>query len=249
MSSRLSAGRRRLLAKHTPALLGMQSTAWGDSHMLPSSGVRVWVVCLTPKIERVISLLSASPVGEARCRCRKVWLTRIDYLFILSGGLAETLVEGEVAHVVQCMRQHPWIILHATCVRIPESAAPTRRCSHTAACKSPAYNLSGPPAPTTNPTTPLTSMTTAHTTETASRPTSHNQNVTITQAHACACAHPDKVSTAPALSPWQYLGCILPMLNRAELINPGCVGANHLPTSPHNYSGWWQGVWRPTTLG
>jgi hypothetical protein len=34
-----------------------------------------------PKIERVISLLSASPVGEARCRCRKVWLTRIDYYY------------------------------------------------------------------------------------------------------------------------------------------------------------------------
>jgi hypothetical protein len=44
-------------------------------------GVRVWVVYLTPKIERVISLLSASPVGEARCRCRKVWLTRIDYYY------------------------------------------------------------------------------------------------------------------------------------------------------------------------
>jgi hypothetical protein len=34
-----------------------------------------------PIIERVISLLSASPVGEARCRCRKVWLTRIDYYY------------------------------------------------------------------------------------------------------------------------------------------------------------------------
>jgi hypothetical protein len=44
-------------------------------HIQPGS---VWVVYLTPKIERVISLLSASPVGEARCRCRKVWLTRID---------------------------------------------------------------------------------------------------------------------------------------------------------------------------
>jgi hypothetical protein len=81
MSSRLSAGLRRLLAKHTPALLGMQSTVWGDSHMLPSRGVRVWAVYLTPKIERVISLLSASPVGEARCRCCKVWLTRIDYYY------------------------------------------------------------------------------------------------------------------------------------------------------------------------
>jgi hypothetical protein len=81
MSSRLSAGLRRLLAKHTPALLGMQSTVWGVSHMLPSGGVRVWVVYLTPKIERIVSLLSASPVGEARCRCRKVWLTRIDYYY------------------------------------------------------------------------------------------------------------------------------------------------------------------------
>jgi hypothetical protein len=44
-------------------------------------GVRVWVVYLTPKIERTTSLLSASPVGEARCRCRKVWLTRIDYYY------------------------------------------------------------------------------------------------------------------------------------------------------------------------
>jgi hypothetical protein len=51
MSSRLSAGLRRLLAKHTPALLDMQSTVWGDSHMLSGRGVRVWVVYLTPKIE------------------------------------------------------------------------------------------------------------------------------------------------------------------------------------------------------
>jgi hypothetical protein len=29
-------------------------------------GVRVWVVYLTPKIERIIVLLSASPEGEAR---------------------------------------------------------------------------------------------------------------------------------------------------------------------------------------
>jgi hypothetical protein len=41
-------------------------TLWGDSHMLPSRGVRVWVVYLTPKIERMIVLLSASPEGEAR---------------------------------------------------------------------------------------------------------------------------------------------------------------------------------------
>jgi hypothetical protein len=33
------------------------------------------------RIERIVSLLSASPVGEARCRCRKVWLTRIDYYY------------------------------------------------------------------------------------------------------------------------------------------------------------------------
>jgi hypothetical protein len=65
-SSRLSAGLRRLLAKYIPALLGVQSTVWGDSHMLPSGGVRVWVVYLTPKIERIIVLLSASPEGEAR---------------------------------------------------------------------------------------------------------------------------------------------------------------------------------------
>jgi hypothetical protein len=32
--------------------------------MLPSRGVRVWVVYLTPKIERIIVLLS--PEGEAR---------------------------------------------------------------------------------------------------------------------------------------------------------------------------------------
>jgi hypothetical protein len=49
--------------------LGLQSTVWGDSHMLPSRGVRVWVVYLTPKIERIIVLLSASPEGEARRRC------------------------------------------------------------------------------------------------------------------------------------------------------------------------------------
>jgi hypothetical protein len=40
MSSRLSAGLRRLLAIYTPALLGMQSTVWGDSHMLPSKGCK-----------------------------------------------------------------------------------------------------------------------------------------------------------------------------------------------------------------
>jgi hypothetical protein len=34
--------------------------------MLPSRGVKVWVVYLTPKIERIIVLLSASPEGEAR---------------------------------------------------------------------------------------------------------------------------------------------------------------------------------------
>jgi hypothetical protein len=34
--------------------------------MLPSRGVRVWVVYLTPKIERIIVLLSASPEAEAR---------------------------------------------------------------------------------------------------------------------------------------------------------------------------------------
>jgi hypothetical protein len=39
-------------------------------HMLPSGGVRVWVVYLTPKIERIISLLSTSPEGEVRCRCQ-----------------------------------------------------------------------------------------------------------------------------------------------------------------------------------
>jgi hypothetical protein len=55
-----------LLAKYIPALLGVRSTVWGDSHMLPSRGVRVWVVYLTPKIERIIVLLSASPEGEAR---------------------------------------------------------------------------------------------------------------------------------------------------------------------------------------
>jgi hypothetical protein len=39
-------------------------------HMLPSGGVRVWVVYLTPKIERIISLLSTSLEGEVRCRCQ-----------------------------------------------------------------------------------------------------------------------------------------------------------------------------------
>jgi hypothetical protein len=75
----LSAGLRRLLAINIPALLGLQSTVWDDSHMLPNRGVRVWVVYLTQKIERIIVLLSASPEGEARCRCRKVWLTKNDY--------------------------------------------------------------------------------------------------------------------------------------------------------------------------
>jgi hypothetical protein len=54
--SRLSAGLRRLLAINIPALLGLQSTVWDDSHMLPNRGVRVWVVYLTPKIERIIVL-------------------------------------------------------------------------------------------------------------------------------------------------------------------------------------------------
>jgi hypothetical protein len=80
-SSRLSAGLRRLLAKYIPALLGVQSTVWGDSHMLPSRGVRVWVVYLTPKIERIIVLLSASQRVRRGCRCRKVWLTRNDYYY------------------------------------------------------------------------------------------------------------------------------------------------------------------------
>jgi hypothetical protein len=29
-----------------------------------------WMVYLTPKIERIISLLSTSPEGEVRCRCQ-----------------------------------------------------------------------------------------------------------------------------------------------------------------------------------
>jgi hypothetical protein len=96
MSSRLPARLRQLLVKHTPALLGIQSTVWGDSHMLPSRGVRVWMVYLTPKKERVISLLSASPVGEAQCRCRKVWLTRIDYYYAHStSSSCATLVHME----------------------------------------------------------------------------------------------------------------------------------------------------------
>jgi hypothetical protein len=37
----------------------MKSTIWGDAHMLPSRGVRVWVVCLTSKID-IVSLLAAS---------------------------------------------------------------------------------------------------------------------------------------------------------------------------------------------
>jgi hypothetical protein len=48
--------------------------------MLPSGGVRVWVVYLTPKIERIISLLSTSPEGDAKM----VWLTRIDYFIIIT---------------------------------------------------------------------------------------------------------------------------------------------------------------------
>jgi hypothetical protein len=57
------------------------------------------VVYLTPKIERVISLLSASPVGEARCRCRKVWLTRIDYYYYAVSAAA-TLVIAAIASSV-----------------------------------------------------------------------------------------------------------------------------------------------------
>jgi hypothetical protein len=34
------------------------------------ASLRVWVVYLTPKIERIISLLSTSPEGEVRCRCQ-----------------------------------------------------------------------------------------------------------------------------------------------------------------------------------
>jgi hypothetical protein len=59
------------LRQHLGPAWGKVQTAaipavWGDSHMLPSRGVRVWVVYLTPKIERIIVLLSASPEGEAR---------------------------------------------------------------------------------------------------------------------------------------------------------------------------------------
>jgi hypothetical protein len=79
MSDRLSTSASVAVTVHCTTY--REGALWGDSHMLPSRGVRVWVVYLTPKIERVISLLSASPVGEARCRCRKVWLTRIDYYY------------------------------------------------------------------------------------------------------------------------------------------------------------------------
>jgi hypothetical protein len=36
--------------------------------MMMTDRQEVWVVYLTPKIERIISLLSASPVGEAGLR-------------------------------------------------------------------------------------------------------------------------------------------------------------------------------------
>jgi hypothetical protein len=91
----------------------MQSTVWGDSHMLPCRGVRAWVVYLTPKIERVIRLLSASPVGEARCRCRKVWLTRIDYYYyyyslhgdMLPGVHIDTLCRVDLYVIAYRMQQ------------------------------------------------------------------------------------------------------------------------------------------------
>jgi hypothetical protein len=54
---------------------------WGDSHMLPSRGVRVWVVYLTPKIERIIVLLSASPEGEARLPMPKGMAYKDDYYY------------------------------------------------------------------------------------------------------------------------------------------------------------------------
>jgi hypothetical protein len=84
-----------LLAINIPALLGLQSTVWDDSHMLPNRGVRVWVVYLTPKIERIIVLLSASPEGEARCRCRKVWLTKNDYYYYYCTALVAEVAPAE----------------------------------------------------------------------------------------------------------------------------------------------------------
>jgi hypothetical protein len=48
--------------------------------------------------ERVISLLSASPVGEARCRCRKVWLARIDddyYYYYMTPQQGTPMLHGE----------------------------------------------------------------------------------------------------------------------------------------------------------
>jgi hypothetical protein len=66
MSSRLSTGLRRLLAIYIPALIGMQSTIWGDSHMLPSRGVRVWVVYVTP-VERIIVVQFPPPQRVRRC--------------------------------------------------------------------------------------------------------------------------------------------------------------------------------------
>jgi hypothetical protein len=89
--------------------------------MLPSRGVRVWVVYLTPKIERIIVLLSASPEGEARCRCRKVWLTRNDYYYyyipthptakvfkqVCCGPIAELIGKKQAAAVIHELMMLP----------------------------------------------------------------------------------------------------------------------------------------------
>jgi hypothetical protein len=78
----------QLLRMYSLQLLSLLLGCWYVLQLLRVFACCCWIgavylhvlaLCCCLHIERVISLLSASPVGEARCRCRKVWLTRIDY--------------------------------------------------------------------------------------------------------------------------------------------------------------------------
>jgi hypothetical protein len=79
---------QRVLKKRS-RLRGMGSTAYLKPDSTTHNYTERHCVTLQPEEAQpaqgrghhYIALRSASPVGEARCRCRKVWLTRIDYYY------------------------------------------------------------------------------------------------------------------------------------------------------------------------
>jgi hypothetical protein len=87
-------------------------------------GVRVWVVYLTPKIERIIVLLSASPEGEARLPMPK----GMAYKELLSLLCTCVDVALSAIMVVSNIIHGPWVYLPDS---LPQSMLTEQ---HTLAC-------------------------------------------------------------------------------------------------------------------